>query len=185
MLAFLCVWSLQWFFSWLVATTLGTSNVLTVHFWHLWMLGFNTPWHWVCVNTASLQACHCSETLRNQVQGWPWHSNKPPSPLVLTLAAFTLTTPDKECGCCWNGGILKYSPRSLAWSCMALKFPITDGKTRPFQCIISAYQQLPTNPIKTMALQSQVCVVCSRFEKPLCAGLWNRHRQLLYILFAL
>lgn len=85
MLAFPCVWSLQWFFSWLVATTLGTSNMLTVHFWHLWMPGFTTPWHWVCVNTVSLHACHHSGTLSNQIWRWSWYSNKPQSPVVLTL----------------------------------------------------------------------------------------------------
>ncbi len=147
MLAFLCLWSLQWFFSWLVATTLGTSNMLTVHFWHLWMLGFNTPWHWVCVNTASLQACHRSETLWNRVQGWPRHSNNPQSLLMVSLVAFILATPDKECECCWNGGRLKYSPCGLAWSCMALKFTITDGKK---QDIFSVLSVLINNCLQTL-----------------------------------
>lgn len=45
-----------------------------------------------------------------------------------------------------------------------------------YQCIISAYQQIPSNTSKTMVHQSRMCVVCPCFESPLCAALMFRNK---------
>lgn len=47
---------------------------------------------------------------------------------MFSLVVVTLATPDQECGCCWNGGRLKYTPCVLASSCMPLKFTSHDRK---------------------------------------------------------
>lgn len=109
MLVSFCTWSLPCFFSWLVATTLGSYNMLTVQPCHTWVLGFNTARHWLFVSTVPRQACY-GETKSSD--GWETQT-----------VPFGALWVHKECGCCWNTVLVHCNKGRVA-----LKFTSADKK---------------------------------------------------------